>query len=393
MTIKLALSFVALTCAAACGSVDPSDWNDTDQSSQAIVGGRLAPNGADPMVVKLGPDCTATKIGPRRFLTAAHCGFTPGTISLTNRSDGTGSVFYGIARVWVHPTYRNQTASQPGYDVALVDLTTDTPHIPIQFGVHPSFVGIGVTGSLTAYGMDPFDSSHDRRKQYEFFTTAAPPSNVTAAAAIPFFYEPAGGFAVHCGDDGGPFFIKTGSTWRLAGVAREPVGVDCATTPEILGTRASWFTRVANIRGWMSSPIENAPGGPSFLLNKRSNKCLTSALQQGTCDGRAQPIDPQYWSPEQFNGFYRFRNTAQNGCFRPGPETFIAPESCDAAQSINWFPTTRPGETEFVWIVSRTANTCLSIQNGSTADNAPLIHEPCNFTPGANPSQNWLFVR
>ena len=60
-------------------------------------------------------------------------------VALTNTSDGSGAVNVQIERVRVHPTYRNQTAGQPGYDVALLDITTDTPSIPVQSAFRSAF--------------------------------------------------------------------------------------------------------------------------------------------------------------------------------------------------------------------------------------------------------------
>jgi hypothetical protein len=56
-----------------CSSADPTDDADDGDDGAALVDARLAALGELAAVVRIDSDCTASKIGPRLLLTAAHC--------------------------------------------------------------------------------------------------------------------------------------------------------------------------------------------------------------------------------------------------------------------------------------------------------------------------------
>jgi hypothetical protein len=271
-----------------------------------------------------------------------------------------------------------------------VDITADTPTVPVQTAFRSAFVGFGVTGAVTGYGCNLNNAGHNGRKQYAFFTTSSP--SAPSGAAILSFYEPAGSPSLCCGDDGGPFFIKNGSVWEVAGVAQAPA-TSCPNTT-LPATQDSWFTRTGNVLAWIQNPAENIFDGTGFLLNKRSNKCangLQSTIPtQRTCDGHAQSIDTGYWRVTSTGpGIFTLANARTNRCLT-AEGTSTALRTCGGAGQL-WSSAAVAGEPDFVWLVNRTG-TCLSVTNNGTQDGAVLTQATCDLTPGADPSQNWLFA-
>ena len=78
--------------------------------------------------------CSATKIGARRFLTAAHC-LNPGssvgsTVRITNSLSGSSwDVTTTMTRVDVHPSWRGDDFALTTYDVGVFEIGIDTPAI------------------------------------------------------------------------------------------------------------------------------------------------------------------------------------------------------------------------------------------------------------------------
>lgn len=111
LQLKLGIVCVALTIAAGCGG-------DTLSTQEAdLVGGRLAGDDEFSAVIRVHGSCTATKVGPRHYLTAAHCviDFDTGDILakyavgepfwVTNVNDSDNWRASSVAGIFVHPDY------------------------------------------------------------------------------------------------------------------------------------------------------------------------------------------------------------------------------------------------------------------------------------------------
>lgn len=123
---------------------------DSAESNDALIGGRAASAGQFPSTVTLKGECTATKVAPKRLLTAAHCVLDPATVSLrypagsrisVAHDPGSGYVDVEVAAVHVHPAWMKAcedaycaassvTARLDAPDVAVIDLATDLPDVP-----------------------------------------------------------------------------------------------------------------------------------------------------------------------------------------------------------------------------------------------------------------------
>ena len=151
MVAMLAVFAVLALGGAACAS--PSDANepDTEHGDDALGGGKAANATQFPATVYLKSGCTATKVAPKRLLTAAHCVLDPATVSIrfpkgskidVARDPAKGYAAFEIADVHVHPTWlkacedaycaaSSVTAKLDAADVAVLELTTDLADVPL----------------------------------------------------------------------------------------------------------------------------------------------------------------------------------------------------------------------------------------------------------------------
>ena len=67
-----AFPLLALALTAACVGESPDVEESTSSRADELVGGHVATESEYPSTVHTG-GCTAVKVGPRHFLTAAHC--------------------------------------------------------------------------------------------------------------------------------------------------------------------------------------------------------------------------------------------------------------------------------------------------------------------------------
>jgi secreted trypsin-like serine protease len=137
---------------AACAAPADGDGDAADaaESNDALIGGRTASAGQFPSTVTLKGECTATKVAPKRLLTAAHCVLDPATVSIRYPAGSHLSVAHDpskgyadveVAAVHVHPAWMKAcedaycaassvTARLDAPDVAIIDLVTDLADVP-----------------------------------------------------------------------------------------------------------------------------------------------------------------------------------------------------------------------------------------------------------------------
>lgn len=157
--------------------------------------------------------CTATLVGPRTLLTAAHCVLSQAAPvqflqPVSFYPEGLYGRAYPAAAVAVHPGYAGGNRS----DLAVVRLSQDVPRvIPVAITTHAPTVGEPVV--LVGYGKtgDPRDDFGTKRRA----------ENVVGYVAAEFFsmYGASGSTGNSCsGDSGGPTFASRGGPETLIGV-------------------------------------------------------------------------------------------------------------------------------------------------------------------------------
>jgi hypothetical protein len=110
MRAGLFLAAAALLAAACSSPADP----DSTTGDEALIGGQAAKASDLPGIVYLQSGCTATKVAPKRLLTAAHCALDPATTDPKwapgaklgwSRDPSAGFTPLTIAKVDVHPAW------------------------------------------------------------------------------------------------------------------------------------------------------------------------------------------------------------------------------------------------------------------------------------------------
>jgi hypothetical protein len=205
--------------------------------SEQILGGAKASLADWPATfvldhAKLGP-CTATVVGPRTVVTAAHC-----------VNDGESGVF-GNAKIpitcWSHERYYAQDENP--WDIALCLADGD---IKIDNGkpferLAPSALSGAEPITLLGYGCTRVNGSKGVLYQGDSAVDTPP------EAAAPFF-QTSGGAAVCAGDSGGGAFLKGPYNKRsLTGVASKWLGGEASkftavTHPAVMAWIVKWST-------------------------------------------------------------------------------------------------------------------------------------------------------
>jgi trypsin len=241
--------------------------------SQAIVGGTAAPAGAYPSIAEVtfgGGSflCTGTLIAPNYVLSAGHCGSVTGgtgvgspaswpastvTVRIGGTRRGAGERV-PVSSVTVHPNY----LLNPGYDIALIKLTTNSTKAPTPIAGAPyrSIWEVGDLQKIVGWGATSEGGPTPTALQH-----AQVPINSDAVCADAYseFDQqsmvcagyPEGGVDTCQGDSGGPMFGTT-STGALRVTGATSFGDGCARagSPGV-------YARVADptLREWIRARV------------------------------------------------------------------------------------------------------------------------------------------
>lgn len=410
--------------ATACGDQSP-DWPGEDTATesnvatttQGITGGTLVTSNTSPFssVVRFAGGCTATKVSNRRFLTAGHCigalGIAAGNIiQVTNALDGVSStVNLTVASVFVHPSvdnvilYPNTDTSVEGhmaYDVAVVDVTTDTPNITRQ-PVDSIVFGDGIQGDDIGYGCDNTNPAHQGQKQVGNFTAmslAALRASTGQSTAYTLdvyrhnatFDMALDGRQICPGDSGGPV-IRIGDQ-AIAGIN------------SVFAGPLSYVVRTANIRRWIEQPQSNVfqNGSGGFFLNAFTAKCIGVAgspieAESVICSAPRQELDSQFWTLQlQPSGYFTVVNGGNGNCLSIQRAALRAgvgldARACTGSDTQSWKFTrvtsaTLPGYYRIESKSPFVANLC--VEATSDVNATVLTLQPCVEKTG----QRWIFT-
>ena len=363
------LALLALT-ATACDNQATDLPADVATTSGELVGGHVATEAEFPSAVFIF-NCTAAKVGPRHFLTAAHCindanrqvppGFSG--IQMTPANDASNPRILNVVSAHILPEWTAGEPSCEGFlcgfgfvpDVALIIVAEDTPDVPAaRIDDTPVVPGDAVV--MTGYGCE------------NGFDQPSPPARFKVhqtVAVDPLIYSPgeqevAEAYVVTPGLDGNPSSASlcagdSGGPLYRAGT-NLVVGVNALaawTSPQGI-TFANWHTRLdiasrANVFGFLKDlgangdgPVSNRPcsylcTSPTPMPNQTfqsgsmgsGTRCFESTrnLTSGVCGGFASPRrfsvnnvqvtcnGPNFALPPKRNGGYCFEATA-------GPESW-----------------------------------------------------------------------
>jgi V8-like Glu-specific endopeptidase len=215
--MKNAVCLFAVFASVSCSAPSSFEVEDAtpESISQPIYGG--VANAGDPEVYALSafgsPFCTATRIGERTLLCAAHCadpqiiGFDVREAVATNRADGGTSGSYEIEKFEIHPGWSSNGNDE---DVSLLLLKTK-PAGPVKAWAFNNYDAIKpTTARLVGYGQTEFDDGGTKRQ--------VTVNNVKLTPKTLWWDQTNGKGACH-GDSGGPaFFTFPDGVERVIGI-------------------------------------------------------------------------------------------------------------------------------------------------------------------------------
>jgi V8-like Glu-specific endopeptidase len=396
---------------AGCTGYDDED--DVDETTQPITAGSPVRSNVAPYNSVIDwYGCSATKIGARRFLTAAHC-FDErmdkeGTI-ITADVGGLGKANQDVkfTRIdihpsWVSPGLEDVEKDDGAYDIAVFEIDTDTASIPTR-PLRTGFVDVGTSFLVVGYGCDKAQANGGTgAKQQGTFTAASESDTNRNNHTILDLGSP----VVCGGDSGGPAFIKLRSgTWQIAGVTATR-----GTTAPV-----SSFVRTGSVRRWINAPAVNhyADGEIGNLLNGKSAKCVGidggspangARASQFFCDGRNQPNDNQSWQLRSVgNGRFNFVNQKSGLCLGVDGASLqdfveLGQFNCAAPDPNNnqaWrvlLTSNDSGGNGYFQVVNGKSDKCMGVNGGLKDNGTHLIQGPCTALGSIN-NESWLFTR
>lgn len=230
--------------------------------------------------------CTITKVGPKQFISAAHCvGKNLPTLSLSfkNYSGKVNVSSFHIHPTWIkdcsqyHCTGHEVGSSRmtPGRsDVVFINVKEETPSIPVipvhydelQYGTDVTMVGAGCTRSVEPGGAGKMRYATTKLVSPEYLTHEhSLYKNIAEITGqsnwITEGYGKDRSYSSLCpGDSGGPLLTKIDGTWKIVGIAADYTFdgpyQDGAPTITNLHTRLD-DQSLNNIGGWIRSASEH----------------------------------------------------------------------------------------------------------------------------------------
>lgn len=256
----------------------PSCKSTRDPISELdLIGGQrtaLYPAVGQLLDTRNGGLCTASLIGPRQVLTAAHCLEGRSAANMIFRADGD----YSVTVLRMHPLYK---APDKGafHDIGLVTLDRDAalPPLALEFNSIDAYagrtvvnIGFGVTDANRGFG------SGVKRQSKSRLTEVRPTTLRTEAARS----------NICDGDSGGPLLLVEGANVKILGVASY-VDLNCA--------RYSIYTRVDQYQGFLNGEQDSFPCGSltemGICESNRLSTCVNNQVQRLDCATRNQRCD------------------------------------------------------------------------------------------------------
>jgi len=222
----IAGSFLILTLATNIGFSD---------SSKRLINGTPVAAGEYPSVIRINDKCTATVVGPRTIVTAAHCGQNGTTASF---SVGGQNFSAKIIRSSLYPSRE--------HDIAVGITNMDIPISPVSIETNSNTATKGLGITLLGYGCTQVGGGGGNdgilRKGENVIVNF---SNYYMVS-----YNPPSGAALCFGDSGGPVFIeKNGKPWLLGIHAKGNIKDTNYDTRTDMADSKSFLENVASSQG------------------------------------------------------------------------------------------------------------------------------------------------
>lgn len=272
---QLAALFGVAMLASGCTSTDPDDAHTADRD---LIGGDVTQGQEIPATVGISQGgrhaCTAARVGPRHLLTAAHCVFSAGNLTVhydpthdveLRLGDGR-RVTYKVKEAHVHPSWTSKcaetlcsvsavTAKLDAADVAVLELEEEPQEVavaavdraPLSPGDHVRLTGFGCTTGVHVTDGNVATQLRTADQDVVGPAAAVHDGSFVTAADEPIYsgnYALTAGTAGLCpGDSGGPLY-------RLGAGAPTVVGVNANYTllpddkDEVGLPVTNWHTRL-----------------------------------------------------------------------------------------------------------------------------------------------------
>jgi hypothetical protein len=255
---------------------------DPVESGLDLIGGQrtaLYPAVGQLLDTRDGGLCTASLIGSRQVLTAAHCLEGRVAANMIFRADRD----YRVTALRIHPLYK---APEKGafHDIGLVTLASEAAiaPLPLELNNISSYagrtvvnIGFGVTNANQGTG------SGVKRQSQSRLTVVRPTTLRTEAARS----------NICDGDSGGPLLLVAGQSATILGVASY-VDLNCA--------RYSIYTRVDQYQGFLKGAQDSFPCGSltemGICEGNDLRVCVNNQEQRQDCASRNQRCD---WDDRQ----------------------------------------------------------------------------------------------